>query len=361
MKAKQLFFAATHPPSDRSRVDVSGEDPALLRQLKARAAQLPIEGSLPSLVGATGWLNSQPLTPEELRGRVVLIDFWTYTCINWLRTLPYVAAWAKRYGDKGLTVIGVHTPEFPFERDVENIRQAARDMRVEFPIAIDSNYGIWRAFDNHYWPALYFVDAQGRIRHHHFGEGAYEISEVVLQQMLADAGFSGFNDDVVSVDPTGLEVAADWENQESPETYLGYKQGDNFASPGGFKSDERHTYSVPAHLRLNQWALSGVWTVRGGPAVLSEKGGRIAFRFHARDVNLVMGPSQRGASARFRVFLDGKPATAAHGSDVNAQGQGAAGEQRTYQLIRQAGEIDDRTFEIEFLETDIETYAFTFG
>jgi thiol-disulfide isomerase/thioredoxin len=361
MKAKQRPFAATRPADDTAPAVAPTENSELLRQLKERAAELPVEGRFPALTGATGWLNSPPLTPEDLRGKVVLVDFWTYTCINWLRTLPYVRAWAEKYKDHGLVVIGVHTPEFPFERDVENIRQAAQDMRARYPIAIDSNYGVWRAFDNHYWPAIYFVDSRGAIRAHHFGEGAYDMSEMIIQQLLAEAGFSGFGDDLVAVEPQGLEVDADWDTQESPETYVGYEQGENFASPGGVVPDQVQSYTVPSHLRLNQWALSGDWTVKAGPAAPSAKGGRIAFRFHARDVNLVMGPKRRGAWVRFRVFLNGTAATAAHGSDVDTQGEGVAREQRTYQLIRQSGRIDDATLEIEFVDPGIEVYAFTFG
>ncbi|MEA2636915.1 MAG: hypothetical protein QOH92_3682 [Chloroflexota bacterium] len=360
METRQLPFAGTHLPGVPAPLEVS-PDGDLLRQLKARAAELPIEGNLAAFTGANAWLNSAPLTPEGLRGRVVAVDFWTFTCINWLRTLPYLRAWAKKYRDKGLVVIGVHTPEFRFEHDIENVRRAAMDLKVEYPIAVDSDYAVWNAFDNNYWPALYLVDAQGRIRNHHYGEGAYEMSEMVIQQLLAEAGFSGFRDDLVSVDPQGPEVAANWSSQESPETYLGYERGDTFASPGGVVPDAPHLYASPTRLRLNDWALAGNWTVTGGAARLIEVGGRIAFRFHARDVNLVMGPARKGDTVRFRVFIDGKLGGAVHGSDLDAQGQGTSSEQRTYQLIRQSGEIEDRTFEIEFLDPGVEAYCFTFG
>jgi thiol-disulfide isomerase/thioredoxin len=360
MKTRQLPFAATHLPGVPAPPEVS-PDADLLRRLKARAAELPIDGNLPAFTGANAWLNSPPLTPAGLRGKVVAIDFWTFTCINWLRTLPYVRAWAKKYGNKGLVVIGVHTPEFPFEHDIENVRRAAKDLKVEYPIAVDSDYAVWNAFDNHYWPALYLVDAQGRIRNHQYGEGAYEMSEMVIQQLLAEAGFSGFRDDLVSVDPQGPEIAADWSSQESPETYLGYERGDTFASAGGVVPDAPHRYTLPTRLRPNDWALAGNWTITDGAAKLIEAGGRIAFRFHARDVNLVMGPARKGDTVRFRVFLDGKVGGAVHGSDVDAQGQGTTSEQRTYQLIRQSGEIEDRTFEIEFLDPGGEAYCFTFG
>jgi thiol-disulfide isomerase/thioredoxin len=360
MKPKQQSFGATHPAGVEPLEPVTIDD-QLMRQLKARAAKIPVEERMPSFDGAVTWLNSEPLTPGGLRGRLVAVDFWTYTCVNWLRTLPYVRAWAEKYRDRGLTVIGVHTPEFPFEKDLDNIRREVKAMRVDYPIAVDSDYGVWQAFDNHYWPALYLVDAQGRIRAHQFGEGGYDMSEMIIQQLLADAGFSGFTEELVTVHPEGLEVAADWSTLESGETYIGYEQADGFASPGGAVSNRPHPYSVPGRLRTNEWALSGVWTITGGFAALNQAPGRIAFRFHARDVNLVMGPDKRGGSARFRILLDGKTPGNAHGTDVTESGQGTVGGQRTYQLIRQAGTIDDRTFGIEFLDPSIEAYCFTFG
>ncbi len=324
-------------------------------------SDLPVEGHLPGFDGATGWLNSPPLTAAGLQGKVVLTDFWTYTCINWLRTLGYVRAWAEKYEDQGLVVVGVHTPEFPFERDVDNVRQAAKDMRVEYPIALDPDYAVWRAFDNHYWPAVYIADAEGRIRHHQFGEGGYAECERVIQQLLREAGRDGVGDDLVSVADDGLEAQADWASLESPETYLGYEQAQNFASPGGAELDRSHAYAAPGSLRLNQWALSGDWTVERGAAVLSRADGGIAFRFHARDVHLVMGPPSRDTSVPFRVLVDGEPPGTAHGLDVDEQGHGTVDQQRLYQLIREQRSIADRTFEITFLEPGVEAYAFTFG
>ncbi len=319
------------------------------------------EGQLPSFDGATGWLNSPPLTTAELRGKVVLVDFWTYTCINWLRTLGYVRAWAEKYADQGLVVIGVHTPEFPFERDVDNVRWAAKDMTVEYPIALDSDYGVWRAFSNQYWPAVYIADAEGRIRHHQFGEGGYEECERVIQRLLREAGGEAIADDLVSVAAHGFEAQADWTSLESPETYLGYQQAQNFASPGAARYDEPRTYVAPDSLGLNQWALAGDWTIERGASVLNGAEGRIAFRFHARDVHLVMGPGSRDSSVPFAVRVDGEPPGAAHGGDVDEEGRGTLAQQRLYQLIREPGAIADRTFEITFLAPDVEAYCFTFG
>jgi hypothetical protein len=310
-------------------------------------------GTLPGFDGATGWLNSEPLTPDGLRGKVVLVDFWTYTCINWLRTLGYVRTWWERYASQGLVVVGVHTPEFPFERDVDNVREAAREMRVEYPIALDSDYGVWRAFDNHYWPAVYIADAEGRIQHHHFGEGGYEECERAIQQLL------GVEDGLVSVADEGFEAQADWANLQSPETYLGYEQAQNFAGDAAF--DRPHEHVVPEPLNLNEWALGGDWTIGPGASVLNEAGGRLAFRFHARDVNLVMGPPAKGASVPFRVLVDGKPPGDAHGLDVDEAGSGAVTQQRLHQLIREPGSIRDRTFEISFAASGAEVYCFTFG
>ena len=334
---------------------------SLGKRMARTALQLFTEGELPSFAGANGWLNSQPLTPAGLRGKVVLVDFWTYTCINWLRTLPYVRAWSEKYKNQGLVVIGVHTPEFPFEHNVDSVRRAAKDMRVDYPIAIDSDYAIWRAFNNEYWPALYFVDAQGRIRHHEFGEGNYEQSEMIIQALLRDAGVTGLGDVLVSVDPRGAEVPADWASLKSPENYVGYQRTENFASPGGAALDQRRTYAVPAQLALNHWALSGDWTIGKQATALNTAGGRIAYRFHARDLHLVMGPAARGTTVRMRVRIDGQPPGASHGADVDDQGEGKVSEQRLHQLIRQPKPIVDRTFEIEFLDPGLEAFAFTFG
>ncbi|HZA85095.1 MAG TPA: thioredoxin family protein [Actinomycetes bacterium] len=338
-RANQLFRATTHPA----------------------AVQLPVEGTLPSLAGATGWLNSSPLTAEGLRGKVVLVDFWTYTCINWLRTLAYLRAWADTYRDHGLVVLGVHTPEFDFEHDLGNVRRAAKDLRVDYPVAVDSDYAIWSAFDNHYWPALYVVDAQGQVRHHRFGEGGYQQSEMILRQLLADAGAGGLGEDLVSVDPGGVEAAADWDNLWSPENYLGYERSENFASPDGAVLGTPYAYAVPARLRLNHWALAGAWTVNRQAAVLDQGGGRIAYRFHARDVHLVMAPATPGSPVRFQVHLDGQPPGAAHGVDVDDQGNGTLTEPRLYQLVRQPGPVSERTFEVTFLDPGVQAYAFTFG
>jgi thiol-disulfide isomerase/thioredoxin len=342
-------------------IETLTEDGRVVRQMTSAAVRLPIEGELPSLGSATGWLNSPPLTAAGLRGKVVLINFWTYTCINWRRSLPYVRAWAEKYKHQGLVVIGVHAPEFEFEKSVENVRRAAKDMRVDYPIAIDSDHAMWRAFKNEYWPALYFVDAQGHIRHHQFGEGKYEESEMIIQQLLAEARIGGIGNELVSVDARGAEAAADWESLKSPENYLGYERTENFASPGGAVPARRRVYAVPAQLILNHWALSGDWTVEKQAAVLDKANGRIAYRFHARDLHLVMGPAARGASVRFRVLIDGQPPGAAHGVDVDDRGNGTITEQGMYQLIRQSKPIADRLFEIEFLDKGVEAFAITFG
>ena len=325
------------------------------------APRLPIEGELPSLDGASGWLNSQPLRARDLRGKVVLINFWTYTCINWQRQLPYVRAWAEKYKEHGLVVIGVHAPEFAFEHSDDNVRRAAKEMSINYPIAIDNDYAIWRAFKNEYWPALYFVDAKGHIRHRQFGEGEYEQSERVIQQLLAEAGMGGSSHELVSVDAPGVEAAADWASLNSPENYVGYERTENFASPDGAVLDKPRLYAAPARLALNQWGLSGDWTVAKQAIILNQANGRIAYRFHARDLHLVMGPTARGASVRFRVLIDGRPPGAAHGIDVDEQGNGSVTEPRLYQLIRQPKPIAERLFEIEFLEPGVEAFAFTFG
>jgi thiol-disulfide isomerase/thioredoxin len=299
-----------------------------------------------SLDGAPQWLNSEPLTAAGLRGKVVLVQFWTYTCINWIRTLPYVRAWSERYRPHGLVVVGAHAPEFPFERNLDNVREAARAMRVEYPVAIDNEFAIWSAFSNRYWPALYFVDAEGEVRHQHFGEGEYESSERVLQQLLTDAGAEDVGSEVAPVVGEGVEAAPDWDAIRSPETYLGI----------GAPRDQ----PVEA-LRLNDWALAGDWSVAHQAAMLMEANGRIAFRFHARDLHLVMGPAERGASIPFRVLVDGQAPNDAHGVDVGEDGSGTVTQQRLYQLIRQQGPVRERTFEITFLEPGVEAYAFTFG
>ena len=323
--------------------------------------QLAIESDLPSFAGATGWLNSSPLTGNDLRGKVIVVEFWTYTCINWLRTEPYVRAWAEKYKDKGLVVIGVHTPEFPFEKDVDNIRKAAKDMKIDYPIAIDSDYRVWGAFNNQYWPALYFIDAKGHIRHHQFGEGEYDQSESVIQQLLAEAGNAGIGKDLVAVTGQGPEAAADWDDLRSAENYVGYDRTEGFASPGGSVRDKPGVYSVPPKLNLNRWGLSGEWTIAKNIITLNKANSRISYRFHARDLHLVMGPATRGNSVRFRVLIDGQPPGSAHGTDIDDQGNGTVTDQRLYQLIRQPAPITDRTFEIEFLDSGLEVFVFTFG
>ena len=333
----------------------------VLPGLHTTSPRLPVEGDLPSFGGATGWLNSSPLTVPSLRGKVVLVNFWTYTCINWLRQLPYLRAWAEKYAGHGLVVVGVHTPEFGFESDVDNVSRAVREMRIEYPVALDSDYAVWRAFRNHYWPALYFGDADGRIRHHHFGEGEYEQSEMVIQQLLADAGSARADGGLVSVDGHGAEAAADWVSLRSPENYTGHERTRNFASPGGAVPGRRSSYTLPASLRLNHWALSGDWTMAEEATTLNAANGRIAYRFHARDLHLVMGPATPGVSVRFRVLIDGQPPGAARGSDVDEQGNGKITEPRLHQLVRQPGPITDRTVEITFLDSEVQAYAFTFG
>jgi thiol-disulfide isomerase/thioredoxin len=356
-------------PTDRAggaaTMSAPSTRPSLLRSLVHRLAgdteALPVEGHLPSFDGATGWLNSEPLTPQGLRGRLVLVDFLTYTCINWLRTAPYIKAWDAKYRDLGLTVIGAHTPEFGFEQNIDNVVAQLRAFGVEYPIAVDSDYGVWEAFANHFWPAVYIADAEGRIRYHHFGEGEYAMTEMVVQQLLLEAGAEGVDPDLVSVEPQGFEVPADWRTLRSPETYLAYGRSAGFASPESARFDVPHTYPEPSRLSLNEWAPSGTWTLAQHAVVLNEAPGRIAFRFQARDVNLVMGSSERGTSVPFSVLLDGTAPAGAHGFDVDDQGHGTLADQRLHQLIRQPGSVRERLLEIEFLRSGAEAYCFTFG
>ncbi|MGC3028826.1 cytochrome c biogenesis protein DipZ [Burkholderia sp. DN3021] len=337
---------------------------AMMRGADVKPAALPVEGTLPSLDGAVQWLNSPPLTAAGLRGKVVLVDFWTYSCINCLRTLPYTNAWARKYAPYGLVVIGVHAPEFAFERDIGNVKKAVHDLGIDYPVAIDNGYSIWRAFGNEYWPAHYFIDAQGRIRHHHFGEGEYAQSERAIQSLLAEAG----HPEALNV-PLGLAgapakgalAAADAADVRSPETYVGYARAEDFSSPGGVVRDAAHRYDAPARPGLNDWGLAGTWQVGAERASLAAPSGRIVYRFHARDLHLVLGPGANGQPVRFRVTLDGAAPGAAHGADVDAQGYGTVTGQRLYQLVRQPGAIADRTFAIEFLDPGVDAYAFTFG
>lgn len=322
-------------------------------------ASAKVRSELSSLDLATTWLNSQPLTDADFQGKVILIEFWTYTCINWRRQLPYVRAWADKYKQQGLVAVGVHSPEFSFEKDIDNVRWAAKDMRVGYPIAVDNDHAVWRGFHNEYWPALYFADARGRIRHSQFGEGAYEQSEKVIQKLLAEAGRGEVRNELVSADTSGAEAQADWKDLQSDENYLGYERTENFASSA--TPDKPRVYSAPKHLGLNYWALSGDWTMGKEALLLNQSGGRIAYRFHARDLHLVMGPTSRGATARFRVYIDGRPPERAHGVDVDRDGNGTIKESRMYQLVRQRAAISDRQFEIEFLDAGVETFSFTFG
>ncbi|AUT62457.1 cytochrome c biogenesis protein DipZ [Paraburkholderia terrae] len=334
-----------------------------MMRASAAAAPLPVEGTLPSLTGAVQWLNSPPLTNAQLKGKVVLVDFWTYSCINCLRTLPYVKAWSQKYRDMGLVVIGVHAPEFAFERNIDNVKKATHDLGVDYPVAIDNNYAIWRAFGNQYWPAHYFVDAQGRVRHHHFGEGEYEQSEKVIQQLLVEAGHPEAAQVATGLTQRakGVEAAADGNDMMSPETYIGYARAENFASPGGEAENRAHTYAAPSSPDVNDWGLAGTWKVGAEHATLAAPNGRIVYRFHARDLHLVLGPGAAGKPVHFRVTIDGATPGDARGTDVSADGTGVVTEQRLYQLVRQTGDVADHTFAIEFLDPGVEAYAFTFG
>ncbi|UKJ76186.1 cytochrome c biogenesis protein DipZ [Azospirillum brasilense] len=328
-------------------------------------SDLPVEGTFPSLDGTVEWLNSAPLSTEALRGKVVLVNFWTYSCINCIRALPYVRAWADKYKDQGLVVIGVHTPEFAFERNVQNIRKALTDFQIDYPIAVDSNFKVWRAFRNSYWPALYFIDAKGRIRHHAFGEGNYQESEKAIQALLAEAGERSASDDdvtpdVVTPDAKGAQAAPDLAHIRSSETYIGYQQASNFASPEGMGGDRARTYTTKP-LRLNQWALAGNWTVGAEQATLNQAGGGIIYRFSARDLHLILGPGADGQPVRFQVTIDGKVPGENHGADIDAEGHGTVTQTRLYQLVRQSRDIGERTFEVRFLDPGVAAFAFTFG
>ena len=337
-------------------------DPSKAKPDEGKAGQaLADMGAMPSLAGATAWLNGPPLTAQALKGKVVLVDFWTYSCINCLRSIPYVEAWAKRYRDQGLVVIGVHTPEFAFEKEEANVRKAIADLGITYPVATDNDWTVWKAFHNNYWPAHYFIDAKGRLRHEHFGEGEYDRSEQVIRTLLAERNGQAVAGGLAQVVAPGVQAAADMPDALSPETYIGYGKAQRFSSPGGFVHDRAATYAAPPRLGLNKWALAGAWRVRPDQAVLKQSGGAMSYRFHARDLHLVLGPSANGKPIRFRVLVDGKPPGADHGIDVNARGEGVIASHRLYQLIRQRAVSANRLFEIQFLDPGVEVFAFTFG
>ncbi|HEV3430335.1 MAG TPA: cytochrome c biogenesis protein DipZ [Paraburkholderia sp.] len=354
-------------PADTSNA-MSANGGAMMRTSSAMQAAtqpaLPVLGQLPPLSGAVQWLNSPPLTAESLRGKVVIVDFWTYSCINCLRSLPYVKAWARKYQDKGLVVIGVHAPEFAFERNIDNVRKAVHDLGVDYPVAIDNNYAIWRSFDNEYWPAHYFADAKGQIRYEHFGEGEYDQSERVIQQLLVEAGHPDAANVALGLGnakESGVQAQADNADMRSPETYIGFERAKGFASPGGVAQDRAHDYRAPSNPGLNDWGLAGDWSVSAEHATLAKPGGEIVYRFHARDLHLVLGPRPDGKPVRFRVTVDDKAPGDAHGSDVAADGTGTVTGQRLYQLVRQPGDVADHTFAIQFLDPGVQAFAFTFG
>jgi cytochrome c biogenesis protein CcdA/thiol-disulfide isomerase/thioredoxin len=344
-------MTAQNPVSEEGALPVADKAPGTL----------PVEGNLPPLSGAVQWLNSPPLDAQALKGKVVLVDFWTYSCINCLRTLPYVKAWAEKYRDQGLVVIGVHAPEFAFERDIKNVTQAMKDLGINYPVAIDNEFKIWRAFNNEYWPAHYFADAQGRIRYHHFGEGEYAESERVIQQLLREAGATKVSDGLINAKAEGVQMAPDNNEVQSPETYVGYQRAEHFVPETSLVPDKVATYSPPKQLALNDWSLGGQWHVGSERATASAPASRIVYRFHARDLHLVLGPGADGKPVRFKVLIDGKAPGDAHGMDVAPDGSGRVTEQRLYQLVRQNGGVSDRTFSIEFLEPGASAYAFTFG
>lgn len=359
-----------------SLASTSGVEQSLLDRLHPKVLRIPDQtltitdtgetltdsSLLSSLSGATAWINSPPLTADQLKGKVVVIDFWTYSCINCLRALPYTRAWAEKYKNSGLVVIGVHTPEFPFEKDLSNVQKAVRDLGITYPVALDNNYSIWTAFSNEYWPAHYFIDVNGKVRYHHFGEGEYDQSEQWIQELLKERpNEQSLPGGIVNVSAQGAEAAPDTSEVQSPETYVGYERAENFASPGGFKQNKASLYTIPASLELNQWGLAGNWIDHDQTAVLASPQGKIAFRFHARDLHLVLGPTADGKPVRFRVTIDGHAPGENHGVDTDEQGNGVVTEHRLYQLVRQKGPIMDRVFEIEFLDSGAQAFAFTFG
>jgi len=347
---------------ERDLVGTFGNEPGLDLIATAHAASAPILlGPLGALFETRQWLNTTPLQPDAVRGKVVLVNFWTYSCINCLRVLPHVRAWAEQYKDRGLVVIGVHTPEFAFEKDVANVRKALNSLGVGYPVAIDNDFGIWRAFGNRAWPALYFIGADGRVRRQVLGEGNYEESERLIQKLLSEANGAPIASALAPITDCGPQAAADEGDLRSIETYIGYGEAENFASPGGVRRDIPSLYLAPAVLSLGRWSLGGVWTIGREYATSSERSGRIAYRFHARDLHLVMAPPADGHPVRFRVTIDGGSPGADHGSDLDAEGWGTLREDRLYQLVRQVGPVVDRTFEIEFSDPNVRIYAFTFG
>jgi thiol-disulfide isomerase/thioredoxin len=341
-------------------VPIRRRHPLLAATTHAPHASVP-DSPLDSLTRANGWLNSRALTTPELHGKVVLVQFWTFTCINWLRTLPYVRAWSEKYRDAGLVVIGAHTPEFQFERNIDNVRRLAGDLNVRYPVAIDSDFAIWNGFKNQYWPALYLLDGDGRVQYHVFGEGGYIETERNIQRMLGEAGARTVDRSLVAVQGHGLEAAAAWNDLRTPETYVGYARADHFTSSGNVVRDHAHVYELPSTLAANKWALGGDWTVANSGATANTHAARIQFRFHARDLHLVMGPPRGHAPAKFRVTVDGNAPGSSHGADVDAQGNGIAKDQRVYQLIRQSQPVVDRTFQIEFSDPGVQAFSFTFG
>jgi thiol-disulfide isomerase/thioredoxin len=361
MKPLPLLLTVLFVGATAATLNILAREGPVLQPISPTAGRLLDDGELRSLGSATEWINTQPLTAAGLRGKVVLIDFWTYTCINWRRSLPYVRAWADKYRDQGLVVIGVHSPEFGFEKDLANVRHAAQEQRVGYPIAVDNDMAIWRGFDNNYWPALYLVDAEGRVRYHHFGEGEYAEAERAIQELLTAAGSKTVTHDLVSVVGQGAEAPADWSSLSSQENYVGYGRTEGLVSPGGPARDVGRLYAAPDRLGLNTWALTGAWTMTRGAITLNHPNGKLVYRFHARDLHLVMGPAAKDHAVRFRVLIDGQAPGAAHGSDVDDGGYGTLDEQRMYQLIRQQKPIRDRLFEIEFLDAGAELFSFTFG
>ena len=353
LHAKPLGGASSELASNNAMIDVADNN-------RPFRSDLPVEGSAPSLDGVVEWLNSQPLTTEQLRGKVVLVDFWTYSCINCIRTIPYVKAWAEKYADQGLVVIGVHAPEFAFEKKVDNVKKAIADFKIGYPVAIDNDYSIWRAFKNSYWPAGYLIDAKGQIRYHHFGEGNYARTEKAIQDLLREAGSQTTASSPVAPDAKGVEASPNLSNIRSGETYLGYEQAANFASPEGLQADAAQNYSI-SEPDINGWGLSGTWIVGRDQATLDQPGGGITYRFSARDLHLVLGSGGDGKPIRFQVKVDGKAPGADHGSDIDADGNGTITATRLYQLVRQSGAVSARNFEIRFLDSGVQAYAFTFG